>query len=55
MGIDGGGKWEDIVLNFTKDESLKSMDTSIKANAKELEYWGDLNLSREDLDILKIE
>lgn len=29
------------------------MDTSIKANAKELEYWGDLNLSREDLDILK--
>lgn len=35
------------------DESLKSMDMSIKQNAKDIIYWGDINLSRGDLDILK--
>ena len=41
------------MLCFTVDESLKSMDSSIKENATGIIYWGDLNLSREDLDILK--
>ena len=41
------------MLSFTADESLKSMDTSIKQNAKDIIYWGDLDLSRGDLDILK--
>ena len=42
-----------ILLNFTEDESLKSMDTSIKQNVTDIKYWGDLGLSRGDLDILK--
>ena len=42
-----------FLLCFTVDESLKSMDSSIKENATGIIYWGDLNLSREDLDILK--
>ena len=41
------------LLSFTEDDSLKSMDTSIKQNAKDIIYWGDLDLSRGDLDILK--
>ncbi len=42
-----------MLLNFTNDESLKNMDTAIKENAKDLEFWGDLNLSRVSLDVLK--
>lgn len=41
------------MLSFTADESLKSMDTLIKENAKDINYWGVLNLSRDELDILK--
>ena len=42
-----------MLIRFTANESLKSMDTSIKENATDIIYWGDLNLSRGDLDILK--
>ena len=42
-----------MFLNFTSDESLKSMDTAIKENSTDLEYWGDLDLSRDSLDVLK--
>ena len=42
-----------MLLNFTSDESLKNMDTAIRENAKNLKFWGDLNLSRVSLDILK--
>lgn len=40
-------------LGFASDESLKSMNTTIKEKVKGLEYWGDLDVSKEDLDILK--
>lgn len=42
-----------MLLNFTSDESLKNMDTAVKENMKDLKFWGDLNLSRVSLDILK--
>lgn len=42
-----------MLLNFTKDESLKNMDTAIKESIKDIEYWGDLELSKDSLDILK--
>ncbi|GEM_PF-2085224 len=42
-----------MLIRFTANESLKSMDTSIKENAIDIIYWGDLNLLRGDLDILK--
>lgn len=42
-----------MLLNFTGDESLKNMDTAIKEKCENLEFFGDLNLSRSSLDILK--
>lgn len=42
-----------MLLDFTSEESLKNMDTAIKENVKNLEFWGDLNLSKVSLDVLK--
>lgn len=42
-----------MLLNFTSDESLKNMDIAVKENMNDLKFWGDLNLSRVSLDILK--
>lgn len=42
-----------MLLNFTSDESLKNMDTAIKEHLKDIEYWGDLDLSKDSLEILK--
>ena len=40
-----------MLLNFTSDESLKNMDTAIKEHLKDIEYWGDLDLSKDSLEI----
>lgn len=42
-----------MLEDFSVNDSLKSMDISIKENAKGLEYWGDLEISKDNLDILK--
>jgi hypothetical protein len=41
------------MLKFTEEESLKHIDTEIKKECKNLVYWGDLDLSREDLEIIR--
>ena len=41
------------MLSFTGDESLKSMNASIKEQVNDIEYWGDLDISKNDLEILK--
>ena len=42
-----------MFVEFSVDDSLKSMDLSIKENTKDIGYWGDLEISRDNLDILK--
>ena len=41
------------MLSFTSEESLKCMDVSIRENTKDIDYWGDLDLSKDNLEMLK--
>lgn len=40
-------------MKFTGEESLRNMDTTIKENAQNIRFWGELELSKESLDVLK--
>lgn len=42
-----------MLMEFSVNDSLKSMDASIKDNTKGLLYWGDLEISKDNLDILR--
>ena len=41
------------MLNFTYDDSLTIIDIVIKSKIKDAEYWGQIDITKDDLKVIK--